>query len=244
MSYDKELKELFELAVGRICVYGYENLINGKMYIGQSCNLRKRHGTHISVSKKHNPKGINAAIRKYSIDEFRLFIVRFIDTDNEADQEERFWIAEMRRLLGRENVYNMADGGKNQRGMAGPAHPMYGKTMPQEVCKKISNSLKGENHPLYGTKLPEEWAHNIAQAKMGEKNPNFGKKVSKTTRAKLSMAHKEENNGRAKLTNKDVIKIKKLLTKGKMHKMDIAKKFNISRCTINDIQMGRSWKNV
>lgn len=47
----------------------------------------------------------------------------------------------------------------------------------------------------------------------------------------------------AKLSEKSVLKIKKLLLKN-IHKQKIADKFNISLPTIYDIQSKRSWKHL
>jgi len=44
-----------------------------------------------------------------------------------------------------------------------------------------------------------------------------------------------------KLTTEEVIKIKKLVKTWKIKKSEIARKFNVSKCTVWDITKGRSW---
>ncbi len=52
-----------------------------------------------------------------------------------------------------------------------------------------------------------------------------------------------EKHGRAKLTEKDVIEIKRLLRLGVMHRI-IAKKFNVSRPLISYINNNERWSHV
>jgi len=53
-----------------------------------------------------------------------------------------------------------------------------------------------------------------------------------------------ENNGRAKLTNKNVIRIKRLLKKGRLTHKQIAKPMGVSPATISDIKTGKSWRHI
>ena len=55
---------------------------------------------------------------------------------------------------------------------------------------------------------------------------------------------KGENHINSKLTNNDVIKIKKLLDQKKLNQKQIAKKFNVDPSRISSIKMGVSWKHV
>lgn len=52
-----------------------------------------------------------------------------------------------------------------------------------------------------------------------------------------------ENNGRARLTKKDIRKIKKLRAKG-LTQTAIAKLFNVGRSTISSVLSLRTWKNL
>lgn len=238
-------------------IYAYENKINGKIYIGQTVNLKDRDSGHKFVVKK---VGIDAAIKKYNRENFDLFIIQMAYSYEEADELEIFWIAEMRKFLGRINVYNIADGGYGTRGaydllspevkqkianaaLKGKNHPKFGKPTPSDVRAKISNSLKGKN---LGKKLSPEHCKHIADGKMGSENPNFGKTPKYETIAKMSENTTGENNPKAKLTNKDVIEIKKILQTKKTRKEfhSIAKQYNVSYCTISDINSERTWKNI
>lgn len=97
-------------------IYCYENKINGKVYIGYSSNIKKRYSQHKSGDGIRNHSAIDLAIKKYSIDNFNFWIFCVVSTKEEANQEEIYWIAEMRNQLGRDMVYNMTNGGEGAPG--------------------------------------------------------------------------------------------------------------------------------
>jgi len=213
--------------------------VNGKVYIGQTNNVQRRNSEHCCSDKK---AGIDAAIRKYGRDKFELTTIEIVDTDEQANQSEMFWINEMRKFLGKKNVYNITDGGDGTRGVGkkGEDHPMFGKHHPENVRAKISKTLMGK---MLGVKMSQEACANIAKAKMGDKNPNWGKSPSVETLKKLSIARTGENNGRAILTSEDVVEIRKLLNDG-IKRHELAKRFGVSYSNIVDIEKYRSWKKV
>src|ERR1039457_3685212 len=98
-------------------LYMYENKLNGKVSIGQTANINRRKIEH-RYGNKTMP--IDRAIKKYGEDNFIHSIICFCDTEEQIDQEEIFWIAEMRNILGQRKVYNLANGGK--RGLSGKKH--------------------------------------------------------------------------------------------------------------------------
>lgn len=60
---------------------------------------------------------VHRAMRKYGVENFTMDVISYYDTENEALQAETFWISEMRKYLGRDNVYNKTDGGEGSTGM-------------------------------------------------------------------------------------------------------------------------------
>lgn len=53
-----------------------------------------------------------------------------------------------------------------------------------------------------------------------------------------------ERNGRAKLTNQQVINIKKEHTLGNITQVALAKKYGVSRSAIQRIQLGKAWTTL
>ena len=70
-------------------IYKITNLINNKIYIGQSVNAKHRWEQHVSASK-HNPRTIvDRAIKKYGEENFG---VEVIEKTEQYDEQERYWI--------------------------------------------------------------------------------------------------------------------------------------------------------
>lgn len=67
--------------------------------------------------------------------------------------------------------------------LSGENHPNYGKLLPEETRRKMSESRKGKTPS-------EETRKKISEANRGEKNANYGKSHSKSAREKMSESHK------------------------------------------------------
>lgn len=123
-------------------IYYYQNKINGKIYIGQTVDLKKR--DHAHVYNQHNLH-IDNAINKYGRANFSYEIINIVETQEEADILETFWISEVRNLLGADMVYNKSDGGDAS---------MRGKKHTAETKAKMSEARKGSGNPNYGKRFP------------------------------------------------------------------------------------------
>lgn len=88
------------------CIYMHKNKINGKIYIGQSCNLNVRWHP---VSYKDCSYFYNA-IQKYGWDNFEHIILEDHLSIEEADQKEKYYI-EKYNTLNRDCGYNLKSGG-------------------------------------------------------------------------------------------------------------------------------------
>ena len=78
---------------------------------------------------------------------------------------------------------------------------------------------------------------NILHLFVGSQSDNMKDKVSKDRQAK------GETNGRAKLTEREVMKIKRLIKEG-IRITDIAGRFDVGITTISEIKAGRTWKHI
>lgn len=79
---------------------------------------------------------------------------------------------------------------------------------------------------------------NPLHLKGGTQGENVRDKVRKDRQAKGSA------NGRAKLTEDQVVEIKRLLRAGDISQAEIARTFRISKSVIRDIRRGRTWRHV
>lgn len=114
-----------------ICgIYKIENLINGKVYIGQSIDIEKRHIGHRSElqNQKHSNRFLQRAWNKYGEINFIFKIIEECE-ELELDEKEIFYIDKYRESG---KVYNMTDGGGGSRG----------NILTEETKNKISQSKK------------------------------------------------------------------------------------------------------
>lgn len=86
-----------------IGIYMYENLINGKKYVGQSVDIERRHKEHLY----RRELAIEKAIQKYGIENFRFVVLEECDYES-LDKREMFWIKQQESYP---NGYNLNDGG-------------------------------------------------------------------------------------------------------------------------------------
>ena len=127
-----------------------------------------------------------------------------------------------------------------------------GKILSEETRRKISKAEKGKKHHFYGKHFSEETRKKLSGAHKGNRHTeetkrkisetSKGKIFSEETKKKLSEANRGERSPTAKLTEKQVIEIKKMLKSGNYIQLEIAKKFNVAGSTIGSISGGYNWK--
>lgn len=153
-------------------IYKITNLINGKIYIGQTTTtLEKRWKRHTWTCTQKNPRmAITHAINKYGKENFTIELIYTASSISELNEKEIFYIKLFDSLS--PNGYNLSIGGMN-------------RVHSEETRKKISESNKGrivsdetrrkssESHK--GFKVTEETKEKLRIA-------NTGKKVSEKTR--------------------------------------------------------------
>lgn len=123
-------------------IYKYTNLINNKVYIGQTDRPAQRKAEHIYSSKnRYKNSAFHSAIKKYGIENFSYEVIENIVSDsneyliNKLNEREKFWIKEY-KSQDREFGYNITEGG-DKRGKRCKKIYMYDK---QGNIIKIFNS--------------------------------------------------------------------------------------------------------
>ena len=96
-------------------IYKFTNLVNGKIYIGQSINIEERRKSHIRASNSKKCNGYNyylhKAFRKYGLENFKFEVIEECNKE-QLNEREMFWINQYKSFLF-ENGYNMTTGGDN-----------------------------------------------------------------------------------------------------------------------------------
>ena len=95
-------------------IYKLTNLINNKIYIGQTNNIERRMKEHMYDKRKNKP--IHSAIEKYGVENFSLQILYYGEDYN---KEEKKWI-EFYKSNNKENGYNIQSGGEDSSGENNP----------------------------------------------------------------------------------------------------------------------------
>ena len=74
-------------------IYGIKNLVNNKIYVGKSSNVKFRKKAHESSFIRNHAvnEHLQRAIDKYGIENFEFIIIEFVD-NNIIDKQEIFWI--------------------------------------------------------------------------------------------------------------------------------------------------------
>lgn len=102
-----------------ICgIYKITNLINGKVYIGQSIDIKRRWNQHKKIGRnlskdkysKEYDKVLYRAMRKYGIDSFEFSIIEECD-ESILYEREQYWISFYESTTADDKGYNLNDGG-------------------------------------------------------------------------------------------------------------------------------------
>ena len=124
-------------------IYKIENIINHKVYIGQTNNVKRRFSEHKARGYgNEGQKKLYRAFNKYGIENFTFSI---IETDIENyDEKEQYRIKYYDSI---ENGYNISEGGEHPPVMCKEEHPMAVHTQKDidniiYLLKETSTSTK------------------------------------------------------------------------------------------------------
>lgn len=209
-------------------IYKFTNKINGKIYIGQTKNIKKRIYQHIK-GKTYKVSKIHNAIKKYGIENFSIEILEH-DIEN-YNEREKYWIKFYNSI---ENGYNICPGGEEPPIIKGENSSLT-KFTDQEIAN-IVIALK-ENILSY-----EEISnkYNVSNAYL--QRINIGE-VRKMENEKYPLRY--QNN--IVKSEEFILKVINELQNTLKPMTDIVKEYNTSRKTIWEINNGimkNSPKNI
>lgn len=118
-------------------IYKATNLINNKIYIGQTVNtLSIRRSQHERSHEYGRKTAFSNAIKKYGKENFKWEIIYEADSIEKLNEKETFYIEYYKSLV-TENGYNLKGGGGND-------------FLTKEVKEKIGNAQIGKKNHMYG----------------------------------------------------------------------------------------------
>ena len=110
----------------KICgIYKIINLVNGKVYIGQSIDIYRRWAQHKKIGRnlsedkysRDYDKVLYRAMRKYGVDSFEFSIVEKCE-ESALYKREQYWIKFYGSTTAEDKGYNLNDGGAGGGGIA------------------------------------------------------------------------------------------------------------------------------
>jgi group I intron endonuclease len=111
-------------------LYKISNLINGKVYVGQTYDFAQRKAGHIYASKDlTNERPLYRSMRKHGVESFSFEVIEEC-ADDLVDEREKFWIKHY-DSTNLDKGYNLEPGGKGHT---------------DEGRRKLSEALKGNTH--------------------------------------------------------------------------------------------------
>ena len=117
-------------------IYKYTNLINNKVYIGQTKqSLEERHKRHLAQLKDNTY--FHRAIKKYGISNFKMELVEDKILFKDLDAREKFWIKYYDSFYTTGKGYNLTEGGQ-----WGSGTQILTTTQADEIKQLILNTDK------------------------------------------------------------------------------------------------------
>lgn len=228
-------------------IYKIKNIINSKVYIGSSINIKSRWQKHISELRngRHSNKHLLESYKKHGEQNFQFSILEEVKELESLILKEQHYL-DFYKSYEKENGYNLRKIADSNYGYKHTKESVEkfriastGKTHTEEAKKRISLANKGRI-------FSEETKLKMSLAKKGKSNHWKGKKRTEKQKKLISeMAKKRvgELNANSKLKNIDIPIIKDLFFNQKKYINDIAKLFNVSRSTIKRVLHNKSFKN-
>lgn len=185
-------------------IYKITNELNGKFYVGSTTNPKVRFRQHRKLLRgnRHHCKPLQASWNKYGESRFVFSIVEHVDDSVPLAAVEDTYLT---KHVGSPECFNTGRSSNAPwRNLPKGEHPSIGKTVSQEVKKKISDTLKAYyaedyfNHPRVGKRHSDATRKLISDKKKGvhagENHYRHNKTVSEEVRAKISAAQKGRQN--------------------------------------------------
>lgn len=215
----------------------------GIRYVGQTTRTVERRvfeHTWDAVSRKGRSAPntpLSHWIRKHGVENIAFRVLQEAESED-IDALEVFWIEELGTHKS-DGGLNLALGGNTRRGWRHSEEArqkitkaLTGRPVSEETRKKISLAQKGKPSSMSPEGL-ESFRRHVAE-----------RIISDETRQKISEASRGGGNGCAKITDQDVLEIRRLVAHGGLTQTQIGEMFGIDQTTVSDIKRRKSWKHI
>lgn len=119
-------------------IYKIVNIVNGKVYVGQTTKFRKRLSQHFNALSHNNhcSNYLQKSFNKHGVDSFYFEILETVTKENICEREV-YWIEKL-DSSNRDKGYNI---------LVNAPSPWYGKRNLLH-CLRISEALRGKHHSV------------------------------------------------------------------------------------------------
>lgn len=237
-------------------IYTIENLVNHKIYIGQSIDIELRWKKHLEKlsSDTHYNYHLQQSWNKYGKESFEFSVLEEC-SEELLSEREIHWITAS-NSFDPSNGYNKTLGGeggkpteetreKKRQSMLGKnkgrirteetkqkiAEAGKGRTHTEETKSYLREINSGENHPNFGKNFTEEHRKNMAVSKLGEANHFYGMKHTEESKLKQSESSRH-------ISDQTFMEIYEAIANGKTN-VEISAEFRINVSTISRIKNKR-----
>ena len=154
-------------------LYLIRDLLNEKVYVGQTVNPSRRWNDHRWQAKRKQVQYIHRAMAKYGIENFTYEVIAQSLTQEDADETE-IQLIKQYDSMNKNKGYNIAKGGNHSWNLGLPKelNPLTGIPRSEKTKQKMSNSI---NLNLI---------QRIAQLNIARQNPNRGALISAAKKGK------------------------------------------------------------
>lgn len=168
-------------------IYTITNLVNKKIYLGKSSNVKRRLSNHkVSLmSFRHENEHLQNAVNKYGIENFEFEILEEVSI-NLLDSQENYW-TNLLNVHNRDFGYNILNCSPEGRTKVYDEEFRYklgkgqrGKKASEETKRKMSESRKGKS--IHSQKFKDDLSNRAKNAKISEETR---KKMSESAKARV-----------------------------------------------------------
>lgn len=230
-------------------IYIIRNLVNNKIYIGQSVDIKRRWQEHLRSGQpeKYNKKSlrdantpIHRAMQKYGVNNFSIQILEVCSKEN-LNSKEKYWI-KIFNATNKNFGYNITNGGQDNFALSHEQHSQA--KLSQKQVNEIIELLRNSNLSL--SEISKKYS-NISKATLSMinqgktwKNKNLIYPIRQTYKGS-----KGSKNPRARFTEEEVMELRKMYSQGLTLK-NIPEKYKkiASDSAITAIFYGKTYKHL
>lgn len=179
-------------------IYAFRNKLNGKYYVGQTINIKKRKSKHLAACS--GSRRFNQAMRKYGREAFEFMVLK-VTSHEKLNESEQFYIKLLRAYP---DGYNLTPGGdahsEEQNEITSKSTKARWASMTEEQRRAISDKCSAKAKAQWSAIPKEKRADMLVNARAAlktiEKPERMtctkAKKIFDRINSQIKKAHRKE----------------------------------------------------